>query len=118
MAPSPQPPATSKRPLRLLAVALLVFGVREPDRKPGHAAVNPIRRENLRRLSSGYWWVVAIGAVFTLARFSEAFLVLRALQVANRQPADDRQPRTEAAGTGTFADPTMKTSAPSLLQPT
>ena len=40
--------------------------------------VNPIRRENLRRLSAAYWWVVGIGAVFTLARFSEAFLVLRA----------------------------------------
>ena len=40
--------------------------------------VNPIRRENLRRLSRAYWWVVAIGGVFTLARFSEAFLVLRA----------------------------------------
>ncbi|WP_430625269.1 MFS transporter, partial [Ralstonia pseudosolanacearum] len=39
---------------------------------------NPIRRANLRRLTRAYWWVVAIGAVFTLARFSEAFLVLRA----------------------------------------
>ena len=34
----------------------------------------------LRELSAAYWWVVAIGAVFTLARFSEAFLVLRAQQ--------------------------------------
>lgn len=37
-------------------------------------------RENLRRLGAPYWWVVGIGAVFTLARFSEAFLVLRAQQ--------------------------------------
>ena len=65
----------------VLAVALLVFGVREPEREhAGERAVNPIRRENLRRLSRAYWWVVAIGAVFTLARFSEAFLVLRAQQ--------------------------------------
>ncbi len=63
-----------------LAVALLFFGVQEPERPPGHVAVNPIRRENLRRLSGAYWWVVGVGAVFTLARFSEAFLVLRALQ--------------------------------------
>jgi hypothetical protein len=35
----------------------------------------------LRRLSSGYWWVVALGAAFTLARFSEAFLVLRSQQM-------------------------------------
>ena len=63
-----------------LAVALLFFGVQEPERPPGHVAVNPIRRENLRRLSGAYWWVVAIGAAFTLARFSEAFLILRAQQ--------------------------------------
>ncbi|MBN2033563.1 MAG: MFS transporter [Deltaproteobacteria bacterium] len=63
-----------------LAVALLFFGVHEPERKAQGKVVNPIRRENLRRLSSAYWWVVGIGAVFTLARFSEAFLVLRAQQ--------------------------------------
>ena len=34
----------------------------------------------MRRLDTSYWWVVGIGAVFTLARFSEAFLVLRAQQ--------------------------------------
>ncbi|BBI99127.1 MFS transporter [Ferrigenium kumadai] len=64
----------------LLAVALLVFGVREPPPRDGHQPVNPIRRENLKRLGHAYWWVVIIGAVFTLARFSEAFLVLRAEQ--------------------------------------
>ncbi|OGS93446.1 MAG: MFS transporter [Gallionellales bacterium GWA2_59_43] len=64
----------------LLAVALLVIGVREPKQRDGHKPVNPIRRENLKRLSAAYWWVVGIGAVFTLARFSEAFLVLRADQ--------------------------------------
>ncbi|WP_133717046.1 MFS transporter [Methylocaldum gracile] len=64
-----------------LAVALLFFGVQEPKRdKSEHRAINPIRRENLRRLSAAYWWVVGIGAVFTLARFSEAFLILRAQQ--------------------------------------
>ena len=64
----------------LLAVALLVFGVREPKQRDGERPVNPIRRENLKRLGAAYWWVVGIGAVFTLARFSEAFLVLRADQ--------------------------------------
>ena len=63
-----------------LAVALLFFGVQEPERNSDGKPVNPIRRENLRRLSPAYWWVVGIGAVFTLARFSEAFLVLRAQQ--------------------------------------
>jgi MFS family permease len=64
----------------LLAVALLLFGVKEPDRHESARRVNPIRRDNLRRLSPAYWWVVGVGAVFTLARFSEAFLVLRAQQ--------------------------------------
>ncbi|CAD86404.1 MULTISPECIES: MFS transporter [Nitrosomonas] len=64
----------------LLAVALLLFGVHEPDRHVGEKRINPIRPENLKRLSSAYWWVVGVGAVFTLARFSEAFLVLRAQQ--------------------------------------
>jgi MFS family permease len=64
----------------VLAVALLLFGVREPESPADEKAVNPIRREHLRRLGSGYWWVVGIGALFTLARFSEAFLILRAGQ--------------------------------------
>jgi MFS family permease len=64
----------------LLAVFLLQFGVREPERQVGEKRANPIRLENLKRLSGTYWWVVGIGAVFALARFSEAFLVLRARQ--------------------------------------
>lgn len=64
----------------VLAVALLSFGVREPQQYQNGKRTNPIRRENLRRLGAPYWWVVGIGAVFTLARFSEAFLVLRAQQ--------------------------------------
>ncbi len=64
----------------ILSVALLLFGVQEPERKAQVQRVNPIRRENLRRLPAAYWWVVGIGATFTLARFSEAFLVLRAAQ--------------------------------------
>jgi MFS family permease len=64
----------------MLAVVLLLFGIREPERPIQERRTNPIQRVNLRRLSRRYWWVVIIGAVFTLARFSEAFLVLRAQQ--------------------------------------
>jgi MFS family permease len=64
----------------LLAVALLFFGVKEPECHVGEKKTNPIKRENLTRLGADYWWVVGVGAVFTLARFSEAFLVLRAQQ--------------------------------------
>lgn len=64
----------------VMAVVLLVFGVREPVHRQSVIRVNPIRKDNLQRLDSAYWWVVGIGSVFTLARFSEAFLVLRAQQ--------------------------------------
>lgn len=64
----------------VMAVVLLVLGVQEPAHRQTEARTNPIRRDNLRRLDSAYWWVVGIGSVFTLARFSEAFLVLRAQQ--------------------------------------
>jgi MFS family permease len=65
----------------LLAVALLLFGVREPAQvQKIQKRMNPISRDNLIRLGPAYWWVVGIGSVFTLARFSEAFLVLRAQQ--------------------------------------
>jgi MFS family permease len=63
-----------------LAVILLVVGVREPAKPVTHQRTNPISRDNLKRLDAAYWWVVAMGAVFTLARFSEAFLVLRVQQ--------------------------------------
>ncbi len=63
-----------------LAVALLIVGVHEPEQQRSGAPVNPVRRRHLRRLSVAYWWVVGIGALFTLARFSEAFLILRAEQ--------------------------------------
>lgn len=65
----------------LLSVVLLSVGVREPPRTLPARAVNPIRREALQRFDGAYWRVVAVGGVFTLARFSEAFLVLRASQL-------------------------------------
>ena len=64
----------------LLSVGLLIIGVREPEHSAEARRGNPLRRENLRRLPAAYVWVVVIGGVFTLARFSEAFLVLRASQ--------------------------------------
>ncbi|MDE1923955.1 MAG: MFS transporter, partial [Gammaproteobacteria bacterium] len=64
----------------VLAVALLAVGVREPARHAAAKRVNPISRASLARLGPAYWWVVGIGTAFTLARFSEAFLVLRAQQ--------------------------------------
>lgn len=62
----------------LMAVTLLLFGIREPEQRQASKGRNPIRWDNLTRLGSAYWWVVGFGAIFTLARFSDAFLVLRA----------------------------------------
>jgi MFS family permease len=62
------------------AVALLIFGLHEPAHHQTEKRTNPIRRENLQRLGASYWWVVCLGSIFALARFSEAFLVLRAQQ--------------------------------------
>jgi MFS family permease len=64
----------------LMAVTLLFFGLNEPTKHTVEKRINPIERQNLIRLGPLYWRVVGIGVVFTLARFSEAFLVLRAEQ--------------------------------------
>jgi MFS family permease len=63
-----------------MAVALLFLGLKEPVNTHSQPRTNPIQRDALQRLSPAYWWVVGLGALFTLARFSEAFLVLRAQQ--------------------------------------
>ena len=62
----------------LVSVAVLAAGVLEPARRPQASAEVPIRWAELRRFGGPFWCVVAVGAVLTLARFSEAFLILRA----------------------------------------
>ena len=62
-----------------LAVGLLMFAVREPAHPGNGKTVRfPLSFAELRRIGSAYWWIVAVAMVFTLARFSEAFLILRA----------------------------------------
>ena len=64
-----------------ITVVLLLVWVPEPERaRPAHARA-PLTRADARHLPRRYWHVVLLGAVFTLARFSEAFLVLRAQDV-------------------------------------
>nr|WP_246185271.1 MFS transporter [Pandoraea morbifera] len=64
-----------------IAVALILFGVSEHDHAPETRRFrSPLRWQALGEFSAHYWFVVAIGAIFTLARFSEAFLILRAQQ--------------------------------------
>jgi MFS family permease len=65
-----------------MSFALIAFAVHEPERPPTVRQVRaPLSRGELARLGAAYWWVVAIATVFTLARFSEAFLILRAQSV-------------------------------------
>jgi MFS family permease len=65
-----------------ITVVLLLVYVREPERVDGVGpARQRLRLADAKRLPLRYWLIVLLGAVFTLARFSEAFLVLRALDV-------------------------------------
>jgi len=75
-----------------ICVLLLLVCVHEPERTIGDDAPNRESRssksstagavlERIRQLPPHYWLVVLLGAIMTLARFSEAFLVLRAQDV-------------------------------------
>jgi len=62
-----------------LSFALITIAVKEPERPAARRRIKmPLSGRELKRLGAPYWWIVATGTVFTLARFSEAFLVLRA----------------------------------------
>jgi MFS family permease len=60
------------------AVLLVLFAVREPAAAADPEPRKPLRLADLRRLERSYWGLVAFGLLFTLARFSEAFLILKA----------------------------------------
>lgn len=61
----------------VIAVVVLLTLVPEPDGEHSPARL-PINREGLARLGTGFWRLTALGSLIALARFSEAFLVLRA----------------------------------------
>ena len=63
----------------ILSVLVLIFAVHEPETvKSPSDSKRHLKPTDAKRLSFRFWLVVALGAVFTLARFSEAFLILRA----------------------------------------
>ena len=65
-----------------LSFAAIVLFVREPPRPEGLAPVrSPLSRAQIARLGAAFWVVVVLASAFTLARFSEAFLLLRAQSV-------------------------------------
>jgi MFS family permease len=62
-----------------IAVVVLIVWVKEPKlERPQGMSRLPIQMASFKLLGIRYWWIVLIGAVLTLARFSEAFLILRA----------------------------------------
>ncbi|MEW6347137.1 MAG: MFS transporter [Pseudomonadota bacterium] len=64
-----------------IAIGLIAFGIDEPGHAPERRTFrSPLHWRALRKFPARYWFIVIIGATFTLARFSEAFLVLRAQQ--------------------------------------
>lgn len=75
----------------LIAVLLVVVGVEEPrgsgPRKTAAPARRspvrppPVRWSEVRGMDPVFWAAVGVGVVFTLARFSEAFLLLRASEL-------------------------------------
>ncbi len=67
----------------VLSVLVLILFVQEPVKPASAKPINPIQPKEIKKLSHAYWYVVIIGAIFTLARFSEAFLLLRAYQVGS-----------------------------------
>ena len=66
----------------VLSVLILIFGVQEPgDGRVHPRPASPVDWRSLSEFGGAYWWIVVAGGVFTLARFSEAFLILRAQQL-------------------------------------
>src|SRR5215510_8938238 len=65
-----------------LSFAVIILGVQEPERPAGQPPVrSPLSRAEIARLGHAFWVVVTLAGLFTLARFSEAFLLLRAQSV-------------------------------------
>ena len=61
----------------LIVMAIIVFAIHEPATKSAAKKPFPLHRAQLKQLSAPFWWVSVFSAALTLARFSEAFLILR-----------------------------------------
>ena len=62
----------------VLSVVLLFWGIKEPMKTEAATVHVSLSKATISQLGAAFWWLVAVGAAFILARFSEAFLVLRA----------------------------------------
>ncbi len=62
----------------LLVLLIIIFAIKEPTReKSTEKKPFPLKKEQLKQLNKAFWFVSLLGAVLTLARFSDAFLILR-----------------------------------------
>jgi MFS family permease len=67
----------------LLAVFLLMAGVKEPQSTaitPGKKGAFPLTLKTLHRLPRELWFTLMLAGLLSLARFSDAFLILRSQQ--------------------------------------
>jgi MFS family permease len=62
------------------AIGLLVVGVEEPDHAAAGKAKAGLRWRDAARLNGAVWSVIIVSAILTMARYSEAFLILRSQQ--------------------------------------
>jgi MFS family permease len=62
----------------MVSVLIVLVFVHDPPRERSGDARPPLRVVDLKTLGGSFWIVTTVGVVFTLARFSEAFLILRA----------------------------------------
>ncbi len=61
----------------IIVVAIIAFAIHEPAAKESGRKPFPLKSAQLKMLPSAFWWVSIFSAALTLARFSEAFLILR-----------------------------------------
>lgn len=64
-----------------ISLALISVGVEDPPHTKPAANGKRLHLRDVKRMSPVFWAIVAAGALLTLARFSEAFLLLRAQNV-------------------------------------
>lgn len=63
----------------IISVIIILLFVREAER-PVASTKPKLRLRDAKRLETAFWLLITVASVFTLARFSEAFLVLRAAE--------------------------------------
>lgn len=69
-----------------IAVSILALGVEESRGRQETRGGPPLRISDIKKLDRRFWFIVVFGSIFTLARFSEAFILLRA-QVVGVKPS-------------------------------